>query len=189
MNTKNLNERLNKINQPMIKGSQIIGKMTVDSAKRMADVQVNLANHMTKNIQVAATNMFAAKSPRDLMSAVKVDGGSHLLQEWQDYQASVQRAMDVYIKEFAQINEEIYECTKDGLNEFIEEVTANSPDGLGMVIKPYQSILNTTLAGMEQFQAFSRNYMEGIDKTIKSNYAMSGGILKGQSSKGKSMSI
>lgn len=189
MNTKHMSERLNKINQPMIKGSQVIGKMTVEHAKKMADVQASLANHMAKNIQSATTNIFTAKNPGDIVSAIKGDGGSYLLQEWQDYQTSMQKVVDIYMKELSQVNEEIYEHTKDGFNEFLESSKANSPDGLGMMIKPYQSVLNAALSGAEQFQMFTKNYIEGIDRSLKNNFSIGNEGLKSHTSKVKSVDI
>lgn len=166
MGVNQLNEKLSKIQNSSMKSSQVLGQMGVEGSKKLSQVHTSLANHVAKNMQLAAANVMTAKSPAEVWNAVKGDGGAPFIEGWKDYQKSFKAAVDEYMGEFMAANEELHNNFKDGVNELFRVTFQNAPDGMEAFIKPYQSAFNIAIQGADQAHELAKNYIEHLEVNL-----------------------
>lgn len=166
MGINQLNEKLEKIQSSNMKSSKALSEMTVEGAKKLTQVHASLANHVAKNMQLAAANLMTAKSPEEAWNVIKGDGGAPFIEGWQEYQKSVVSTIERYLEDYSEANEEIYEHTKGGVNEFFKLACQNAPDGMDVLIKPYQSAINVALEGADQMHVLLKNYVHNLESSI-----------------------
>lgn len=172
MDINQLNQKLENIQSSNMKSSKALSEMTVEGAKKLTQVHASLANHVAKNMQLAAANLITAKSPQEAWNVMKGDGGTPFIEGWQQYQKSIAGTIEHYFEDFSEAHEEIYEHTKDGINEVFKLTCQNAPDGMDVLIRPYQSAVNIVLEGADQVHALTKSYIHNLE----SNFS-GGGIL------------
>ena len=166
MNANKLNEKLEKVQSSAMKSANSINEITIEGAKKINQVHNSLANHVAKNIQLATINLMTAKSPRDILGAVRGDGGTPFIEGLQHYQQSLKDTFDHCIDDYLEANDEIYNHSKGVVNEFFNIACQNAPDGMDALIKPYQSAVNISLEGVDQIHALARNYMHNLENSF-----------------------
>lgn len=166
MGANQLNEKLGKVQSSSMKSSKAISEMTVEGVKKITEVHASLANHVAKNMQIAATNLMMAKSPAEAFVVMKGDGSSPFIEEWQQYQQSMTSTIKHYLEGYLDANDEVYIHTKDSVGEFFKLACQNAPDGMDALIKPYQSAINVALEVTDQVHALTKSYMHNLEDSI-----------------------
>jgi hypothetical protein len=163
-----LSEKFKKIHDSSMRGTQALGKLVANGTKNLSQVHTSLANHVAKNMQIASVNMMKAKSPEQFWTAIKENGSTPFTEEFNAYQQSMKKMLNDYVKEFSELNEELFEHTKEGFNECFKVASQNAPDGTQVMIQPYQSALNACFDGMQKMQELMKEHLmrvgEGIDQ-------------------------
>ena len=162
MDVNQLGEEFSKIHHSSLKSSQIFGKLATENAKKISQAQASLANHVAKNIQMSAVSVMAAKSPDDVLAAMKGNGSASLSEEIKIYQESLWKALDDCTHQFSQVNDEVFEHAKDGLDGLFKVACQNSPDGTEAFIKPYQAACNGCFEGLQKMQQLMTGYLHNI---------------------------
>lgn len=163
MGVNQLGEKFNKMHHSSMKSTQVLGKMAAEGAKNVSQAHTSLANHVAKNMQMAAANMMTAKSPEEIWAAMKGNGSAPFSEELKAYQESMRKALNDYAHEFSEVNDELFEHAKDGLDEFFKVACQNAPDGTEVLIKPYQSAFNACFEGMQKIQQLMTGYLDNIE--------------------------
>lgn len=166
MGANQLNEKLGKVQSSSMKSSKAISEMTVEGIKKITEIHGSLANHVARNMQIAATNLVVAKTPAEAFIVMKGDGGTPFIEEWHQYQQSMNSTIKNYLDGCLEVNDEVYIHTKESVNEFFKLACQNAPDGMDALIKPFQSAINVALEGAEQVQALTKNYMHNLEDGI-----------------------
>lgn len=166
MGVNQLGEKFNKIHHSSLRSTQAFNKMATEGAKNISQAHTVLANHVAKNLQMTAANVMTAKSPEEVWNAMKGNGGTPFPEEMKIYHESLQKAFNHYTHELTEVNNELFESTKDGFNEFFKVSCQNAPDGTEAFIKPYQSAFNACFDGMQKIQQLITGYLDNIEDGI-----------------------
>ena len=162
MEMNQLNEKFNKIHDSSMKGAQALGKLVANGANNLSQAHTSLANHVTKNVQIASVNMMNAKTPEQFWAAMNGNGNSPFVEEFKAHQQSMRKILNDYIQEFSELNDDLFEHTKESLNEFFKVACQNAPDGTKVFIQPYQSALNAYFDGMQKMQELMKGHLDRV---------------------------
>jgi hypothetical protein len=166
MGINQLSEKFNKIHESGMKGTQALGKLVANGANNLSQAHSSLANHVAKNVQMASVNMLTAKSPEQFWTAIKGNGGTPFTEEFNAYQQSMKKMLNDYAHEFSELNDGLFEHTKEGFNEFFKVACQNAPDGTEVFIQPYQSALNVCFDGMKKMQELMKENVDRVSGAI-----------------------
>lgn len=166
MSAKQLSDSFEKIQSSGMKSSKVLSEMTAEGAKKISQVHANLANHVAKNMQVAAVNLMTAKTPAEALASFRGDGIAPFIEGWHQYQQSITSTVEHYMKDYSETNEEVYEHARAGLNEFFKLACQNAPDGMDTLIKPYQAAINISLEGADQMHVLTKNFIQNLENSF-----------------------
>jgi hypothetical protein len=162
MGINQLGEKFNKIHNSSLKSTQVLGKMASESARNISQTHASVANHVAKNLQMTAANLMTSKSPEEIWKIMNGSGSTPFLEEMKVYQESLQKSLNDYLHEFSEVNDELFEDAKDGLDEFFKVACQNAPDGPEAFIRPCQSAFNACFDGMQKMQQLMTGYLDSI---------------------------
>ena len=162
MEINQLSEKFNKIHDSSMKGTQALGKLVANGANNLSQAHTSLANHVAKNVQIASVNMMNAKTPEQFWAAMNGNGSSPFAEEFKAHQQSMRKILNDYIQEFSELNDDLFEHTKESLNEFFKVACQNAPDGTEVFIQPYQSALNAYFDGMQKMQELMKGHLDRV---------------------------
>jgi hypothetical protein len=166
MNAKQLSDSFEKIQSSGMKSSKVLSEMTTEGAKKISQVHANLANHVAKNMQMAAVNLMSAKTPAEAFASFKGDGSTPFIEGWHQYQQTIASTVEHYMKDYSEANEEVYEHARAGVIEFFKLACQNAPDGMDTLIKPYQSAINLSLEGADQMHVLAKNFIHNLENSF-----------------------
>ena len=166
MGANQLGEKFNKIHHSNMKSTQALGKIAAEGVKNLSQTHASLANHVAKNMQMAIANVMTAKSPEEVWTAMKGNGSTPFSDEFNAYQESMRKVINNYTHEFSEVNDELFENAKEGLDAFFKVACQNAPDGTDVLIKPYQSAFNSCFEGMQKMQQLMTGYLDNIEGGI-----------------------
>lgn len=166
MGVNQLGEKFNKIHHSNMKSTQSLGKIASEGAKKISQAHTSLANHVVKNMQMAAANVMTAKSPEEVLAVMKGNGSAPFSDEFKTYQESMRKVIKDYAHEFSEVNDELFENVKEGLDAYFKMACQNAPDGTEVLIKPYQSAFNSCFESMQKMQQLMTSYLDNIEGGI-----------------------
>jgi hypothetical protein len=166
MGANQLGEKFNKIHYLSMKSTQALGKIATEGVKNLSQTLASLANHVAKNIQMAAANVMTAKSPEEVWTAMKGNGSAPFSDKFKAHQESMRKVINDYAHEFSEVNDDLFENVKEGLDAFFKMACQNAPDGTEVLIKPYQSAFNSCFDSMQKIQQLMTGYLDNLEGGI-----------------------
>jgi hypothetical protein len=166
MGVNPLGEKFNKIHHSNMKSTQSLGKIAAEGAKSLSKAHASLANHVIKNMQMAATNVMTAKSPEEVLAVMKGNGSTPFSDEFNAYQESMRKVINDYAHEFSEVNDDLFENAREGLDAFFKMACQNTPDGIEALIKPYQVAFNSCFESIQKMQQLMPAYLDNLEGRI-----------------------
>ncbi len=179
MTQNQYNEKIAKIQNTTIKATQDLSKKAGESAKKISLAHSSLTHSVVKNLQKKSIEILAIKSPVAIVDLLNNESSNELMKEMNEYQNELKNIFKKYTQDMSEYSDELLMQTKTGIDEWFNTTIANVPNGNGIFIKPYQSVINATLLGLEQVVNLSKNINNSME--LKADEAISSKGFTGNS--------
>ena len=131
----------------------------------MAELNYAASKDALVNAQDGIQHVLTAKDPKQVTELLSADALQAASNQAVAYQKKVTKVLRDGSKEFSNVVEASIDQFQDGLQDWVNTVTANAPAGSEVFVSSFKTVYGSVLQGFEQFRAASKEAFATAEKT------------------------
>jgi uncharacterized protein YukE len=183
MSKKSLNDAVTKNQQNAVSASRAVGRVTMESAQAIAQINQKAAQEFAERIQTRVSELLKTQSPQAAFEYVHAEVLQDAAKEVAQYHQELLTVLKNGNQELADIAEAMIQDSKADLIHFVNDATNNAPVGSEAYVSIFKTSFNNALQNFELVRAAMADSFANFEKSVESMGNLS--ASKGSSKKGK----
>ena len=183
MSKKSLNDAMTKNQQNAVSASRAVGRVTMESAQAIAQINQKAAQEFAERIQTRLSELLKTQSPQAAFEYVHAEVLQDAAKEVAQYHQELLAVLKNGNQELADIAEAMIQDSKADLIHFVNDATDNAPMGSEAYVSIFKTSFNNVLQNFELVRAAMADSFTNFEKSVESMGNLS--ASKGSSKKGK----
>jgi hypothetical protein len=183
MSKKSLNDAVTKNQQNAVSASRAVGRVTMESAQAIAQINQKAAQEFAERIQTRLSELLKTQSPQAAFEYVHAEVLQDAAKEVAQYHQELLTVLKNGNQELADIAEAMIQDSKADLIHFVNDATNNAPVGSEAYVSIFKTSFNNALQNFELVRAAMADSFINFEKCVESMGNLS--ASKESSKKGK----
>lgn len=183
MSKKSLNDAVTKNQQNAVSASRAVGRVTMESAQAIAQINQKAAQEFAERIQTRLSELLKTQSPQAAFEYVHAEVLQDAAKEVAQYHQELLTVLKNGNQELTEIAEAMIQDSKADLIHFVNDATNNAPVGSEAYVSIFKTSFNNALQNFELVRAAMADSFVNFEKCVESMGNLS--ASKGSSKKGK----
>jgi len=165
MNQEQITAKLSQINSKGLEATFSLSEAALENAQKLAELNYAASKDALVNAQDGIQHVLTAKDPKQVTELLSADALQAASNQAVAYQKKVTKVLRDGSKEFSNVVEASIDQFQDGLQDWVNTVTANAPAGSEVFVSSFKTVYGSVLQGFEQFRAASKEAFATAEKT------------------------
>jgi phasin family protein len=165
MNQEQITAKLSQINSKGLEATFSLSEAALENAQKLAELNYAASKDALVNVQDGIQHVLTAKDPKQVTELLSADALQAASNQAVAYQKKVTKVLRDGSKEFSNVVEASIDQFQDGLQDWVNTVTANAPAGSEVFVSSFKTVYGSVLQGFEQFRAASKEAFATAEKT------------------------
>jgi phasin family protein len=166
MNQDQITAKLSQINSKGLEATFSLGEAALENAQKLAELSYAASKDALVSTQDGIQQVLTAKDPQQVTELLGADAMQAAGNQAIAYQKKVTKVLRDSNKEFANVIEANIDELQEGVQEWVNTVTANAPAGSDVFVSSFKTIFGSTMQGFEQFRAASKDALMNAEKSV-----------------------
>lgn len=170
MSQNQFNEQIIKAQSKASEAAQLLGKLTVDNAKVLAQINQAAAKDALLATQAAGEQLLAIKEPKQLekafQSEVLQDAAQDAAKYAVAYQAKVSEVLRDGANELISVVNASVSDARDSLVKSVNEVSKSAPAGAEQFVAAFKTVFDFSIQQFDQARSASASALAGFEKSV-----------------------
>ena len=165
MNQEQITAKLSQINSKGLEATFSLSEAALENAQKLAELNYAASKDALVNVQDGIQHVLTAKDPKQVTELLSADALQAASNQAVAYQKKVTKVLRDGSKEFSNVVEASIDQFQDGLQDWVNTVTANAPAGSEVFVSSFKTVYGSVLQGFEQYRAASKEAFATAEKT------------------------
>lgn len=165
MNQDQITAKLSQINSKGLEATFSLGEAALENAQKLAELSYAASKDALVSTQDGIQQVLTAKDPQQVTELLSTEVLQAAGNQAIAYQKKVTKVLRDSNKEFTNVIEANMDEMQEGVQEWIDTMTANAPAGSDVFISSFKTIFGSTIQGFEQFRAASKEAFMHAEKS------------------------
>ncbi len=165
MNQEQITAKLSQINSKGLEATFSLSEAALENAQKLAELNYAASKDALVNVQDGIQHVLTAKDPKQVTELLSADALQAASNQAVAYQKKVTKVLRDGSKEFSNVVEASIDQFQDGLQDWVNTVTATAPAGSEVFVSSFKTVYGSVLQGFEQFRAASKEAFATAEKT------------------------
>ena len=165
MNQEQITAKLSQINSKGLEATFSLSEAALENAQKLAELNYAASKDALVNAQDGIQHVLTAKDPKQVTELLSADALQAASNQAVAYQKKVTKVLRDGSKEFSNVVEASIDQFQDGLQDWVNTVTATAPAGSEVFVSSFKTVYGSVLQGFEQFRAASKEAFATAEKT------------------------
>ena len=165
MNQEQITAKLSQINSKGLEATFSLSEAALENAQKLAELNYAASKDALVNAQDGIQHVLTAKDPKQVTELLSADALQAASNQAVAYQKKVTKVLRDGSKEFSNVVEASIDQFQDGLQDWVNTVTANAPAGSEVFVSSFKTVYGSVLQGFEQFRAATKEAFATAEKT------------------------
>ena len=165
MNQEQITAKLSQINSKGLEATFSLSEAALENAQKLAELNYAASKDALVNAQDGIQHVLTAKDPKQVTELLSADALQAASNQAVAYQKKVTKVLRDGSKEFSNVVEASIDQFQDGLQDWVNTVTANAPAGSEVFVSSFKTVYGSVLQGFEQYRAASKEAFATAEKT------------------------
>ena len=166
MNQDQITAKLSQINSKGLEATFSLGEAALENAQKLAELSYAASKDALVSTQDGIQQVLTAKDPKEVTELLSIDSFQTAGDQAVAYQKKVTKVFRDSNKEFANVIEANMDEMQEGVQEWVNTVTANAPAGSDVFVSSFKTIFGSTMQSFEQFRAASKDAFISAEKSV-----------------------
>jgi phasin family protein len=166
MNQDQITAKLSQINSKGLEATFSLGEAALENAQKLAELSYAASKDALVSTQDGIQQVLTAKDPKEVTELLSIDSFQTAGDQAVAYQKKVTKVLRDSNKEFANVIEANMDEMQEGVQEWVNTVTANAPAGSDVFVSSFKTIFGSTMQSFEQFRAASKDAFISAEKSV-----------------------
>ena len=168
MSKKSLNDAVTKNQQNAVSASRAVGRVTMESAQAIAQINQKAAQEFAERIQTRLSELLKTQSPQSAFEYVHAEVLQDAAKEVAQYHQELLTVLKNGNQELADIAEAMIQDSKADLIHFVNDATNNAPVGSEAYVSIFKTSFNNALQNFELVRAAMADSFTNFEKSVES---------------------
>ncbi len=166
MNQDQITAKLSQINSKGLEATFSLGEAALENAQKLAELSYAASKDALVSTQDGIQQVLTAKDPKEVTELLSIDSFQTAGDQAVAYQKKVTKVFRDGNKEFANVIEANMDEMQEGVQEWVNTLTANAPAGSDVFVSSFKTIFGSTMQSFEQFRAASKDAFISAEKSV-----------------------
>lgn len=159
--------KLNEFSAKNVQTVMTLTEKSLDRSHKLAEISFDTTKSLLVEANDALSKVLNAKDPQAVISIAQENGLEGFTNKLTAHQQSVTKIVREAAEEMTAMTEASMDQMKSTLKEWVETISANAPAGSDAFVTALKTSIDTTLQGVGQVQAATKEVLSNVEKTTE----------------------